>query len=249
MPQTSTPYSRANPSPRFRELLEQYRAMHRDGDVRRGTPAEQTFDGKSLPRQAARIRKLIARTGARTVLDYGCGKGTQYRPAGIMENGVVRWNSMQEYWSVESIRCYDPGHAPFSTLPEGTFDGVVCTDVLEHCPEEDLPWIVGELFGYARGFVFANVACYRAMKTLPNGENAHCTIRPVEFWRGIFQNAAAAASEKAAGARGDALLWEVWADTLVDNAHREERVANFELAPEAPPPLPSPGRSGLWRMV
>jgi hypothetical protein len=66
---------------------------------------------------------------------------------------------------------------PFSALPEGRFDGVVCTDVLEHCPEEDLPWIVGELFGYARLFVFANVACYPAAKKLPNGENAHCTIR------------------------------------------------------------------------
>jgi hypothetical protein len=105
---------------------------------------------------------------------------------------------------------------------------VICTDVLEHCPEEDLPWIVGELFGYARLFVFANVACYPAMKTLPNGENAHCTIRPVEFWREIFQNAAAAASEKAAGARGDALLWEVWADTAANAArggaaHRQLR--------------------------
>jgi len=241
MSQNSTPYSRANPSPRFRELLEQYRAMHRDGDVRRGTPAEQTFDGKSLPRQAARIRKLIATTGARTLLDYGSGKGTQYRPAGIMENGVVRWKSMQEYWGVESIRCYDPGHLPFSTLPEGTFDGVICTDVLEHCPEEDLPWIVGELFGYARVFVFANVACYPAMKTLPNGENAHCTIRPVEFWRAIFK--------EAAGAKGDAFLWEVWADTVVDNAHREERIASFEPAPEAAPHLPATGRSGVWRMV
>ena len=70
------PYSRADPSPRFRELLEQYRAMHRDGDVRRGTPAEQTFDGKSLPRQAARIRKLIARTGAKAVLDAGPKAGS-----------------------------------------------------------------------------------------------------------------------------------------------------------------------------
>ena len=179
MPQ---PYSRSNPSPRFVELLEQYRAMHREGDVRRGTPAEHTFDGKSLPRQASRIKKMIERSGARTILDYGRGKGRQYLPAGIMENGAVRWNSMQEYWGVASIRCYDPGHAPFSALPEGQFDGVVCTDVLEHCPEEDLPWIVGELFGYARLFVFANVACYPAAKTLPNGENAHCTVQPASWW-------------------------------------------------------------------
>ena len=232
-------YSRSNPSPRFRELLDQYRAMHRDGDMRRGTPAEQTFDGKSLPRQAARIRKLIQRSDAKTLLDYGSGKGSQYLPAKIMDNGVAIANSIQQYWGVESIRCYDPGHVPFSALPEGRFDAVVCTDVLEHCPEEDLSWIVGELFGYARLFVFANVACYPAAKILPNGENAHCTIRPVEFWREIFDKAAAASGNP---------LWEVWADTPFNDARREQRIGNFEPPPEAPP-APQPNRIPLWRMV
>lgn len=102
-------YRRSNPSPRFRELLDQYRAMHRDGDVRRGTPAEQTFDGKSLPRQAQRIKGLIERTSAKALLDYGSGKGRQYLPAKTVDNGVILANSMQEYWGVESVRCYDPG--------------------------------------------------------------------------------------------------------------------------------------------
>ena len=91
MPQ---PYSRSNPSPRFVELLEQYRAMHREGDVRRGTPAEHTFDGKSLPRQASRIKKMIERSGARTILDYGSGKGRQYLPAGITRH-LIRWRALR----------------------------------------------------------------------------------------------------------------------------------------------------------
>jgi hypothetical protein len=214
--------------------------MHRDGDLRRGVPAERTFDGKSLPRQAHRIRKLIGSTGARTILDYGSGKGDQYLPAKVMENGASRWNSIQEYWGVESIRCYDPGHAPFSALPQARFDGVICTDVLEHCPQDDLPWIVGELFAFARLFVFANVACYPAVKTPPNGENAHCTIRPVEFWREVFEQAAAAAS---------GVLWEVWADTQRDAAWRELRVGNFEPAPETAPAAASATRVPLWRIV
>jgi hypothetical protein len=153
-----------------------------------------------------------------------------------MENGMVRWGSMQEYWGVESIRCYDPGYPPFSTLPEGRFDGVICTDVLEHCPEADLQWIVGELFGYARLFVFANIACYPAIKTLPNGENAHCTIRPLEYWREIFEKAAAGAS---------GVLWDVWADTPSGSGTLEVRMGNFEAAP----PMPAPGRTPLWRMA
>ena len=45
-----------------------------------------------------------------------------------------------------------------------------------------MPWILGELFGFARKFVYANVACFPARKCLPSGGNAHCTIRPVKWW-------------------------------------------------------------------
>jgi hypothetical protein len=229
-------HSRSNPSRRFSELLGQYQQMHREGDVRHGLSAAETFNGRSLPRQAQRIRGLIARTGATTILDYGCGKGTQYLPTTITEHGVPRWSSIQEYWGVQSIACYDPAYEPFSKLPQGSFDGVICTDVLEHCPEADLEWIVAELFGYARRFVFANVACYPARKTLPNGENAHCTILPVERWHALFDSTAA---------RFPGLLWEVWADVVRANGHEEVRAANF---PSSPPVSPPP-RTPVWRMV
>ncbi len=39
-----------------------------------------------------------------------------------------------------------------------------------------------ELFSFARKFVYANVACFPARKTLPSGGNAHCTIRPTKWW-------------------------------------------------------------------
>jgi hypothetical protein len=222
-------HSRGKPSSRFADLLGQYQQMHREGDVRHGLPAAQTFDGRSLPRQAQRVRALISRTAARTILDYGSGKGTQYLPAKIMENGVARWNSIQEYWGVESIACYDPGYEPFARLPQGKFDGVVCTDVLEHCAQEDLEWIVAELFAYSTRFVFANVACYPARKTLPSGENAHCTILPVERWRELFESVAARSPE---------VLWEVWADVLRGERHEEIRAANFP-----------PARTPVWRFV
>ena len=78
---------------------------------------------------------------------------------------------------------------------------MICTDVLEHCPEDDVPWIVDELFGYANMFVFANVACYPAHKVLPNGENAHCTIQPPEWWERLFGDTAK---------RHGSVDWEVW---------------------------------------
>src|SRR5690606_11800435 len=115
-------------------------------------------------------------------------------------------DSVLDYWDIAAVHCYDPCYAPYSKLPEGRFDGVVCTDVLEHCPEQDLPWIIGEIFGYADRFVYANVACYPARKHLPNGENAHCTIKPAAWWRTLLQ-------EASAGRTG--LTWEVWVQSQV----------------------------------
>jgi hypothetical protein len=187
-------YDRVSPSPRYRELLEQYRQMHVQGDPNLGVAPEDMFPGKSLPPQAGHIRRLIGLTGAATILDYGSGKGVQYQATGIVDGGSgveIEYPDIRSYWGVDSVTCYDPGYAPFSQLPQSKFDGVICTDVLEHCPEEDMAWIVTELFSFARLFVFANVACFPALKRLPSGDNAHCTIRPVKWWQELIGRCAA----------------------------------------------------------
>ncbi|HYR34320.1 MAG TPA: class I SAM-dependent methyltransferase [Burkholderiales bacterium] len=179
-------YTRANPSPRYRELVALYARMHVEGETRLRIPAAQTFPGSSLAPHIARIKALIDATGAKSVLDYGAGKGTQYRPQPLIVDGRHVADGIAEYWDVE-IECYDPGYADYSKLPEATFDGVVCTDVLEHCPEEDLPWILDEILAFARRFVYLNVACFPARKSLPNGENAHATVRPPQWWEALVR--------------------------------------------------------------
>jgi len=214
-------YSRSNPSPRFAELQRLYRAMHEQGETFLGIPPEMTFPGTSLPPQAGRIKQLIDRTGARVLLDYGSGKGEQYGPHKMTDESGREWPSVLDYWDLDEVVCYDPGYQPYSKFPTGTFDGVISTDVLEHCPEDDMRWIVDEIFGFAERFVFANVACYPARKRLPTGENAHCTVKPDAWWREIFEGVAA---------RRTGLLWEVWLDSRIETAdgqqHVESRIGN-----------------------
>jgi hypothetical protein len=176
-------FSRAAPSPRYRRLVEQYQLMHLHGETHLGIPPEETFPGHSLPKEAQSIKRLIKLTGARTILDYGAGKGRQYWPLRIKDDEEgIEYADIRSFWGVSDIRCYDPAYAPFTELPSGRFDGVICTDVLEHCPEEDIPWILDELFAFADKFVYANIACFPARKRLPSGGNAHCTIKPVRWW-------------------------------------------------------------------
>jgi len=187
--------------------------MHNEGEAFLGVPGSETFSGISLLPQAARIRALILATGAANILDYGSGKGRLYAIRDVDIPGQGRFESIQEFWDVDYIHCYDPGFAPFAVPPTGRFDGVIATDMLEHCPEEDLSWIASDMFGFAQRFVFASIASYPARKRLPNGENAHCTVRPAQWWRDLFRSVAA---------RHPDITWEVWVQSWIQTAQGGE---------------------------
>lgn len=175
-------FSRQKPSPRYQELLALYKIAHEHGLRQQGVIPQKTFDGRSLLKELPKIKNLVQLTGSVSLLDYGCGKARFHHERNFtLPTGEVA-ASLQEYLGVSAIGLYDPGVPDYSRLPETEFDGVISTDVLEHCPEVDIPWILDEIFGFAKKFIFANVASFPASKFLDNGENAHCTQQPPEWW-------------------------------------------------------------------
>jgi hypothetical protein len=208
-------FTRANPSPRYRSLVEGYRTLHAEGEKSMSVAPADTFPGFTLLTEAHNVKRFVDRTAALNLLDYGCGKGRQYdvRNVRLVTGEVV--GSIIDYWGVDHVHCYDPSFPAFAKLPQGTFHGVISTDVLEHCPQEDLDWIVRELFAYAERFVYATVACYPAKKRMPTGENAHCTIRPPEWWQELFTRVAASSP---------GIVWELSASVrTAEGAPAEEQ--------------------------
>jgi hypothetical protein len=175
-------YSRANPSPRFQALGALYKSMHAKGDTLNEIPADQTFAGVSLPPHVQAIGALLRAAAARTLLDYGSGKGQAYEHAESRTPDGRVLRGLKQIWGLDAVTLYDPGYEPYSALPTGQFDAVISTDVLEHCPEEDLDWIMAEIFGYATRLVYVCIACYPAGKVLPTGENAHITLKSPGWW-------------------------------------------------------------------
>ncbi len=72
-------FSREQPSPRYQDLLRLYRSMHQEGSKLGNLSAEETFAGGSLDPHIGSIRKLLQNTNAKSLLDYGAGKGNKYR--------------------------------------------------------------------------------------------------------------------------------------------------------------------------
>src|SRR5690606_27925151 len=85
---------------------------------------------------APHVRRIVAATGAKSVLDYGCGKGTLRR--------ALRGVKVHEY---------DPAVPGKETLPRSA-GVVVCTDVMEHVEPECTEAVIAHLCGLATRAVF-----------------------------------------------------------------------------------------------
>lgn len=213
-------YSRSQPSKRYLELLEQYRLLHNEGEKNLGLSSAETYPGISLLPHINRIKQLIDDTSSLTVLDYASGKGKQYESKIVKDLATGQLETIVDYWDVEEVFCYDPGFSLYNQLPNQKFDGVISTDMFEHCPEEDLPWVIDEIFSFANKFVFANIACFPAKHHLPNGENAHCTLKPLPWWEELL---------KKISADYPGIRWEAYVTSLIPNTNQavEERIGNF----------------------
>jgi len=132
------------------------------------------FSGYSIKPYVEQIAGLVRDYGATRLLDYGCGKGYQYLQFRVMD----AWGGLVPH-------CYDPGVRQLQRKPKGQFDGIICTDVMEHIEKADLPGTLAEIFGYAspNAFAFFVVACRPAKrKRLPDGRDVHVTVKPPGWW-------------------------------------------------------------------
>lgn len=150
-------------------LIPAYVAMHEKGD----------FPGISIKLYLEQIAELVRETGAETLLDYGCGKGHQYT--------LKRWH---EAWGIMPA-LYDPAVPELSVLPPGPFDGVICTDVLEHVPGDELEQVIGDLVRLSQLWCFVSVCCRPAKKKrkLPDGRGVHVTLESEAWWEEVLGRA------------------------------------------------------------
>lgn len=138
------------------KLLDQYQLLHKKG----------LFRGGSLYKHRPEIEKLLKETDCKTLLDYGSGKGQLHQ---------------EQPFNVK-FTLYDPAVKGINVLPSGKFDAVICTDVLEHIPAEELDESLENIFSRAEKLVYLSISTKPANKILPNGLNAHVTVKPKTWW-------------------------------------------------------------------
>lgn len=145
-------------------LLDLYKEYHKDPNK---------YPGLTTTNYSPQIKKFIQENGPVTsCLDYGCGKGYQYMG-----------KKLHEGWGIEMPTLYDPAVPNHNKRPDRTFDMVLSTDVMEHIAEEDVPTVLADIMSLSERLVFLSISCRPALINLPNGENAHCTVKPWTWWQ------------------------------------------------------------------
>lgn len=109
------------------------------------------------------VRRLMAEYGARSVLDYGCGKGGLGKALGI------------------PVAEYDPA-IPGKDQEPTPADLVVCTDVLEHIEPACLEAVLEDLRRVTLKVGYLVVATDAAVHALPDGRNAHAIQQGPDWW-------------------------------------------------------------------
>jgi len=144
-------------------MIELYKEIHETQNV---------YNGSALILHAQSIKDVIAMFNVKTILDYGCGKGKQYSEE----------NLHKEYFRNIQPALYDPAVEQFSEMPKGKFDLVICTDVLEHIPEEEIDAFLKGLYSKANTAVYLGICNIPADTFLSDGRNAHVTLKSFDWW-------------------------------------------------------------------
>lgn len=105
---------------------------------------------------------------APTFLDYGCGRAT-FKPA------------MIEALPAATVFEFDPG-IPGKDSEPAPADIVVATDVMEHVEVEFVDATLQKLARLSQRLCFMNIACELSKSLLPDGRNAHVTVKPPDWW-------------------------------------------------------------------
>lgn len=164
---------------KYYKLINYYKDMATNGYQRDdGIFINKTYQTAEPIKFKEQIKTLAGYFKCKTALDYGSG-GSDLNIEEVSE-GI----SFKDYVGLKTIYQFEPAR---NIKNNGKFDLVLSFDVLEHIFIADLPWVIDDIFSKANKCVLINVACYKAAALLPNGENAHITVRHPLWWLGQIE--------------------------------------------------------------
>lgn len=113
------------------------------------------------------VSEICNKLEVQHLLDYGSGKCRLFQ--------TLKVNHKMK------LQAYEPAIKELSAPPVPA-EMVACIDVLEHIEPDLLDNVLDDLARLTEAVAFLTIHTGPAMKTLPDGRNAHLTQQPMEWW-------------------------------------------------------------------
>lgn len=147
------------------DILEHYRTIASLG---------KQFLGYTGMQYAEQLAGIVGAYDISSILDYGSGGGIVWKTSNPLSRIVEE--------RFISVRLYDPAFEGINEYPDGTYDLVICCDVLEHVAEHHLNGVLEDLRRFSTKVLFVTTCSRPAKKTFNDGRNMHLTVKPFEWW-------------------------------------------------------------------
>jgi hypothetical protein len=146
------------------KYAEMQRRMHDEKNYGLWGDLDVEFVGRAIVPVYQNIRRPL------TVLDYGAGSG-------------ALGDELERLFKAASVTRYDPFAPKWRDGPEpGVHDLSNCSDVMEHVEPQCIDNTIKYIADRTRFIATFCIGIEEADKTLPNGENAHITLRSPQWW-------------------------------------------------------------------
>ena len=152
------------------KLLQDYKDLHE----------KKCFAGNSIVNYVPQIKQLFWSYRPKSMLDYGCGRASPYY-------GDEMLPMVDKLGYEMELSLYDPAVEAYSIKPIDPVGAIICCDVLEHIPEDELDEILSHIYSLARVFVFFAIALVPdGNRKLLDGSDVHVTLKTKEAWLNLI---------------------------------------------------------------
>ena len=147
------------------------------------------FDGGGIQLIYDELEYELDKRGSGTVLDFGSGTGVHWTKK-VRIPGQRELQTASEFFGprLRGFYRYDPAHPEYCIKPIGKFDIIMCTEVLEHIPTDELPELLTEMKSYLTddGVVILTIPKGLSNNAFPDGKNLHITLMETKEWNELL---------------------------------------------------------------
>lgn len=128
------------------------------------------------------VKKIISSNNYKSLWDFGCGRN------------YVMIKSLRSELPEVSSTGYDPAitnseDGVSNVVVEGEVDIITSIDCLEHLHEDELPQCFEIFLKKSPKYIYLDICTRLAGKILPDGTNAHKTVKPDDWWKSAIERA------------------------------------------------------------